>query len=462
MHVLIVDHDAETQTGLSLSVNNLGHNCQAVGSSEAVQSHLKTNFPDLVLMDLLLPDADARQLIQLIKRDAPQARIVAMVRPGSDASIREALSWGASDFLEKPVHELRLACLLSHLQSQLSHQESKAQNNSCLPDVFFNNDNSAYQLAKSRFQKALDMHIPLLIEGEPGTGKTTLARHFSSINAPTQTMLQLDVATDDFELFRQSPAVHSEAGSSKKYIILLKHIEAASLTMQRNMAEYISSCPHTIIATTRGRLLDHAKSGSIDSTLYNVLSPLPVWLAPLRERPKAYDVLKGQYLAQANTCFSSGIQQLQRTSIHDPMSGFTDNFIGLKRAIFKAVANHSSPISPAIIQPLQSSNTINVEIADRPVKAQQSYAMAPLLDQNGQIRTLKALEQDALLFAYEHHNARVGQIAKALKLGRTTLYRKLLELGLFSGNSAKLPEQNEIAIPTNHRPVVENREKYAA
>ncbi|WP_306258106.1 response regulator [Pararhizobium sp. IMCC21322] len=466
--VLVVDSDADTRTGLSQSIRNLGHNCQAVASAASVRSHLQSSFPDLVLMDLLLPDSDARQLIQLIRQGAPHARIVVMVRPGSDASIREALSWGASDFLEKPVHELRLACLLGHLQSGMIQTATNAQNAACLPNVFFNDDTAAYQIAKSRFQKASDMHIPLLIEGGPGTGKTTLARHFSSINAPARTVLQWNAATDDFEAFRQSLALQHDAGPGRTHILLFKHVEAASLITQRIVADYIRSSAHTIIATTRGRLLDHAKNGFVDATLYNVLSPLPIWLAPLQQRSRAYDDLSRQSLAQANACFGSSIQKLQYTSIPDHTARFADNISGLKRAVFKAVADHTSPISPAIIQAPNTDNygiSIKLgkaETVDQQADGQQNFAMVPLLDNKGKLRTLKALEQDALLFAYKHQNARVGKIAKALKLGRTTLYRKLLEMGLVNGTGAQNLEENKIIIQPNQLLEVESAEKYAA
>lgn len=419
-------------------------------------------------MDLLLPDSDARQLIQSFGQDAPQAQIIVMARQGAETSIREALTWGASDFLEKPVQTLRLACMLSQFQTRLGHRDSGSEATACLPEVFFNSDEVAFQAAKNRFQKALDMHIPLLVEGAPGTGKATLARHLAQMTAPNQTLLHFDAATGDFDTFRQSPALHGEAASGRKYCILLQHVEDASLPTQRAMAEFIQSSPHTIIATTRGRLLDHAKTGSIDTALYNCISPLPVWLAPLRDRQKTHEALSQQFLAQANACFGSAVQHIRLASTSDQPPEFADNLIGLKRAVFRTVASHTSPAVPATLQSQQPAEaclaTENKE-PDTAQTAHTNYAMVPLLDQNGQLRSLKALERDALLFAYEHKGARVGQIAKALKLGRTTLYRKLLELGLVNATVAKVAETQIQKAQTNQEgpaPTASNAAKYAA
>ncbi len=419
-------------------------------------------------MDLLLPDSDARQLIRSLGQEAPQAHIIIMARSGAETSIREALTWGASDFLEKPVQTLRLACMLSQFQTRLGHRETASRATACLPEVFFNCDEVAFQAARNRFQKALDMHIPLLVEGEPGTGKATLARHLAQMTAPNQTLLNFDAATGDFDSFRQSQALQGEAASGRKFCILLQHMESASLSTQRAMAEFIQSSPHTIIATTRGRLLDHAKTGSIDATLYNCISPLPVWLAPLRDRQKAREALSQQFLAQANACFGSAVQHIRLASTPDDTPEFADNLIGLKRAVFKTVASHTSPAAPATLQspqPAQACPATENKQSGTAQSAHTNYAMVPLLDQNGRLRSLKALEQDALLFAYEHKGARVGQIAKALKLGRTTLYRKLLELGLVNANVAKVARTQIQKAQTNQEgpaPTTSNAAKYAA
>lgn len=431
MHVLIVDTNAETRTGLARMIRDLGHTCRAAESGDAALQLLKSSFPDVIVMDVLLPDSDTRQFIRTLRARLPLCRIVVMTRPRADSSVREALNWGASDFLEKPVHELRLACLLSNLQPRHASTSAAAGNSDCVPEAFFNADPAAYQAARSRFEKAVEMRIPFLIEGEPGTGKATLAIHFATHYTAGRTLVEFDASTDDLDRLLRDPTLTQNARNTQKCCILVRRVEAAGPAAQRRMVEFFRASSHSLICTTRGRLLDHARSGGIDAALYNMLSPVPVWLAPLHERTKTRDHLARLMMQQANQVFGTCVQQIDFTAANAGQSRFYDNLSGLKRAIFSAVAGHHSPLSPA---PLRSASPGASEPA-APARmmadtAQPHFAMLPLLDENGQLRPLKVLETEALQFAYRHYGARVGRIAKALKLGRTTLYRKLRDLGL--------------------------------
>ena len=114
---------------------------------------------------------------------------------------------------------------------------------------------------------------------------------------------------------------------------------------------------------------------------------------------------------------------------------FRGNFHGLKKAIYVAAAQHTC-----------NNSTINLaekmaESRDISKVALMKRASVDLIDATGRLRPLEAIEAEALTHAYHHLEGRVGKIAKALKLSRTTLYRKLIKQKLARPDERHRDEQ---------------------
>lgn len=103
MRVLIADDSAFVRSCLRRIIEEAGHQVagEAVNGSEALKLYLEAK-PDVVTMDITMPEVDGLEAIQLIKSREPDARIIVISAMGQEQMVREAFARGARGFITKP------------------------------------------------------------------------------------------------------------------------------------------------------------------------------------------------------------------------------------------------------------------------------------------------------------------------------------------------------------------------
>ncbi len=228
-----------------------------------------------------------------------------------------------------------------------------------------------------------------------------------------------------------------------------------------------------LISATNKQLLDLTKDGKFREDLYYRLNVFPIFIPPLRDRMEDIPELARHFLAR----FAAEEGKPQVTSVApDAMAllqsyDWPGNIRQLENAIFRAVvlcdnmhltsndfphiaaqtrAFHRSampattgaentvssaqPASDDQTTPEQA-GTNPQDIAGAPLTEPSFEARAPFgfmrtLDNNGHIRMLEAMEKELIKTAIEHYGGRMAEVARRLKIGRSTLYRKLRDYGL--------------------------------
>jgi DNA-binding NtrC family response regulator len=233
-----------------------------------------------------------------------------------------------------------------------------------------------------------------------------------------------------------------------------------------------------LISATNKDLIEQVKSGAFREDLYYRLNVFPIWLPPLSQRQDDIPALARHFMVRFITEEGRGhIGGIAPEALELLMKyDWPGNIRQLENAVFRAVIlcddtelsiDHFPQIS-AQLPDFKPTGTVRYDTpsithlpnkhpigafdqktaltpsttAMQPplVRAVQHHAggsshfgLAPMLSTEGTLRSLEEVEGDLIRFSIDHHKGRMTKVAKSLGIGRSTLYRKLKELGLDPG-----------------------------
>ena len=322
--ILAVDDNGDALFALEQLLLTHGYDVSTAQSGEETLAKAAAVTPDLILLDVVMPDLTGYQVVKALKQD-PRLRFipVVMLSSRSDLSdITQGLDAGADDYVSKPFRsDELLARVTAALRTKRIYQELSEtvdQNkrlNALLSEraSFSNIIGGSPQMKKvfSLIEKVADSHVPILIWGESGTGKELVAQslHYNSRrrNAPlivqncsafTETLLES-------ELFGHAKGSFTGASKDKAGLFqmadtgtfFLDEIGEMSLALQAKLLRVLQDGTFTPVGETKQRkvdvrvigathrdLPDMIKKGTFREDLYYRLNVVTLELPPLRER----------------------------------------------------------------------------------------------------------------------------------------------------------------------------------
>jgi DNA-binding NtrC family response regulator len=177
--ILVIDDDAGIRVSLRRFFTGKGFQVHEAESLASAREVFASARPDAVILDYLLPDGNALELLPRLRELDPEVPIVLLTAHGSiDLAVR-AIKEGAENFLTKPVELEALWVVVERLlQSSRDHQQQqagKARQVRKRPDPFLGSSRAIRQL-RDTTRRLVDAESPVLIQGETGSGKGVLAR----------------------------------------------------------------------------------------------------------------------------------------------------------------------------------------------------------------------------------------------------------------------------------------------
>jgi len=443
-HILVVDDEADIRGLLKEILSEEGYEVDVAANAAQARASRARQIPDLVLLDIWMPDVDGITLLREWSAAATDGCPVVMMSGHSTVETAvEATRLGAFDFVEKP---LSLAKLLRTVERALDAGRRHRQAGKLLgaPLAVPIGKSKLMQQLRSELQQMATNPSPVLLVGEPGSEREAFARYVHERGpraaAPFVPLVASSLRDADAEarLFGREEAdgqkvtgLLEEAGGGTLFIHELEDLPSAA---QRLLVGVLESGRFTRLGGSeplefRARILSSAQPGieqragneTLRRDLLAQLNVLIMRVPPLREYAEDVPELLRH---QVDRLVDIDGMPFRRFSVaaQNRLRNYPwpDNVRELRNLVHRLLL-HGGP-EEIRLEEIERELAVQTP-ADEPLVKQDLLAL-PLREAREQFE--RAYLQQQLLLC----NGKVGQLAKRVGMERTHLYRKLRALGV--------------------------------
>jgi DNA-binding NtrC family response regulator len=488
--ILIADDDPIQRRLLTEMVKRAGYDPVTVDGGEAALQRIEKGEPkiDLLILDLVMPDLDGMGVLGRLKDKEIVLPVIVQTAHGSIETVISAMRAGASDFVVKPVGAERLqismknALRVDALEGELRRVNRRSSNMLTFKDLVTRSPEMERVIRLG--ERTAKSAIPVLLEGESGVGKEVIARAIQGCSdrrgKPFVTVNCGAIPSNLVESILFGHEKGSFTGAMDRHIgkfveastgtLFLDEVGELPLDAQVKLLRAIQEgevdpvggrksvkVDIRIISATNQNMIELVKAGRFREDLYYRLNVFPISIPPLRNRREDIPDLARRFLAR----FAAEEGRPIRAISSEAMAllsqyDWPGNVRQLENALFRAVvlcegdeltitefpqiATHVDgfelriPAAP-LMTPGQAAQIRTVrEVVQVPFFDPNAMK---LTDDSGDMRRLEDIEQEAIRFAITHYRGQMSKVARKLNIGRSTLYRKLKELGLEEGLEAE-------------------------
>lgn len=319
--ILVVDDEPDIRSLVQEILEDEGFEVNVAGNAESARQSVEGFLPDLVLLDIWMPDEDGITLLKEWKSEMNAAfPVIMMSGHGSVETAVEATRLGAYDFIEKPLSLAKLLLTIKHALERVSLQQenTRLRHYSQTIEEPIGKSQQMQQL-RQQLQRVAHHNTPVLIIGESGTDKEIFARYLHNMSERAANpfisvgVSSLSGENAAAELFGSEDEGRIQPGLAEKAeggTLFLKDIIDMSLPVQGKLQNMLDTGqfvrvggvePVTadvrVVAATKHNLEQYIQDGNFRDDLYYQLSVVPIHVPPLRDHYEDIPELLEHYVA---------------------------------------------------------------------------------------------------------------------------------------------------------------------
>ena len=455
--VLVVDDEAFARRYFETILREERHRCVTAETVKQCRDFLaKQAVPDLIILDIRLPDGNGLDLMAWIRKKEIDVPIIVITAFGSISDAVKAMKMGTFDFFTKPFEDnnkIKISIKNALAHRRLADENRRLRSQLQSRDLFANIIGKAPEMQRvfEMIEKAARVPSNILIEGESGTGKELVAKaihnlserrkkEFVDVNCAALPESLLESVLFGYEkgaftgAAKTTPGFFEEADGGT---LFLDEIGDAPPSVQAKILRAVQEntvyrlgrtrpipCDVRLLFATNKNLADEVKNGRFREDLYYRINVIRIFLPPLHRRKEDIPLLVNHFLAKY--CKRAGIPKKKFS--HDAIArllqrSWPGNIRELENLIERIVALHSADVITAEDLSLLGDHTALAEKGDpdslRYKEAKENfeniYFMRLIRETGGDLK----------------------QAANVSGIHRATIYRKLNALGIFSPKTSR-------------------------
>jgi len=461
--ILIVDDDKDTRDILSNLISSDGY--KAITASDGRKALIKTRAysPDLVLLDIRLPEIDGLKVLEEIKKMDKDIPVIMLTAYEDVKGAVQAMKSGAFDYITKPFDNEEMALNIKRaLQTRYLHREVenlRRRLEEKTARARFMGKSPRIKQVLNQVKLIAPTNMTVIIQGESGTGKELIARmiHEKSLRHD-KPFIAVDCGTlpenlVESELFGYEKGAFTGADKRKEGsfesanggTLFLDEMINLPLSLQVKLLRVIQErkVQHLggtkeiridvrIITATNAILSDEVKKGRFRDDLYYRLNEFNINLPPLREREEDIPSLAKYFLEEAKLEFNKKIEDISGEGMKSLLNySWPGNVRELRNEVRRAALLTDSNYIREINLPVDVTSNCEIVIPPRPPLEKGGVGgFEGISLREATKKITEEAEKKVIKEALAQAKNNKSKAAKILKIDRMTLYSKIKSLGL--------------------------------
>ncbi len=444
-HLLLIDDDPNTLASLSRAFRLAGYEATVCDSAIRALELIRAERFDVIFSDVVMPGKDGISLLEDLKAAGTTTPVVMISGQASVEIAVRATRLGAVDFLEKPLSTERLLVTTENVLRlrRLEEENRDLRHRLGKHDVIWSGPVMERLLAQVERVAASESRVA--IQGETGTGKELIARTIHQKSARRAgPFVTLNCAAVPGELIESELFGHEKGsftGATGRHIgkfeqagggtLFLDEIGDMPLAMQSKLLRVLEEgeiervggdkpipVDARVVIATHRNLEELVRQGAFRADLFHRVNVFPIVLPPLRERAEEVPVLAEYFAAQVAAQNSWRTKHFSAEAL-DILKHYAwpGNVRELRNVVERVLL-------------LSNAETITAGEVEMALPAVRNGPSGPAAENGTLAHRIESFEREVLLTELRRHHHHMTNVARALGLERSHLYKKCQQLGI--------------------------------